>query len=72
MNQNLEKIESGSRDQLKTTPKEHQKSQARSHDTPTVFLKYKGNPNQNFSSVSNNLCDLQVGFKKKLKSSHPR
>ena len=39
----LEKIISGGKDQLRTTPKEHQKSKTRSHDKPTIFLQYRGN-----------------------------
>ena len=30
--------ESGGKRQLRTTPKEHQKSKTRSHDKPTIFL----------------------------------
>ena len=37
VNQTLEKLISGGKDQLRTTPKEHQKSKTRSHDKPTFF-----------------------------------
>ena len=37
MNHILEKI-SDSKDQLKTTPKDHQKSKTGSHEKPTIFL----------------------------------
>ena len=46
VNQNLEKIMSGGRDQLITTPKEHQKIKTRSHDKTTIFLQYRGNLTQ--------------------------
>ena len=38
VNQTLEKIISSGRDQLRTTPKVHQKIKTRSHDKPTIFL----------------------------------
>ena len=56
VNQTLEKIISGGKDQVRTTPKEHQKSKTRSHDKPTIFLQYRGNLTQNFASK------LQVGY----------
>ena len=42
VNQTLEKMLMGNKDQFKATPKEHQKSETRSHETATVFLQYKG------------------------------
>ena len=60
MNQTLEKIISGGKDQLRTTPKEHQKSKTRSYDKPTIFLQYRGNLTQNFASKLEKLCELQV------------
>ena len=48
VNQTLEKIISGGKDQLRGTPKEHQKSKSRSYDKPTIFLQYKGNSTQSF------------------------
>ena len=56
MNQTLEKIISGDKDQLRTTPKEHQKSKNRSHDQPTTFLQYRDNVTQNFASRLKKLC----------------
>ena len=43
VNQTLEKIISGDKDQMITTTKENQKNKTRSYDKPTVFLKYRGN-----------------------------
>ena len=62
VNQTLEKIISGGKDQLRTTPKEHQKSKTRSYDKPTIFLQYRGNLTQNFASKLKKLCELQVVF----------
>ena len=62
MNQTLEKIISGGKDQLRTTPKEHQKSKTESIDQPTIFLQYRGNLTQNFASKLKKLCKLQVVF----------
>ena len=62
VNQTLEKIISGGKDQLRTIPKEHQKSQTRSYDKPTIFLQYRGNLTQNFASKLNKLCELQLVF----------
>ena len=49
VNQILEKIISGGKDQLRTTPKEHQKSKTKSIDKRTIFLEYRGNLTQNFA-----------------------
>ena len=69
VNQTPEKIISGGKDQLRTTPKKHQKSNTRSYDKPTIFLQYKGNLTQNFASK---LCELQVVFtSRKLRSCLP-
>ena len=46
VNQTLENIISGGKDQLRTTPKERQKSETRSYDKPTIFLQYRGNLTQ--------------------------
>ena len=46
VNHTLEKTISGGKDQLRTTPKEHQKSKTRSYDKPTIFLQYRGNLTQ--------------------------
>ena len=62
LNQTLEKIISGGKDQLRTTPKEHQKSKTKSFDKPTIFLQYRGNLTQNFASKLKKLCELQVVF----------
>ena len=51
-----------SNDQLKPTPKEHQKIKTRSHDKPTIFPQYRGNITQKFAIKLKNLCDLQVVF----------
>ena len=53
VNQTLEKLMSGDKDQLRTTPKEHQKSNTRSYDKPTFFLQNRGNLTQNFASKLN-------------------
>ena len=69
VNQTLEKIISGGKDQLRTKPKEHQKSKTRSYDAPTIFLQYRSNLTQNFVRKLKKLCKLQVGFtKRKLRS----
>ena len=54
------KIITGGKDQLRTTPKEHQKSKTKSIDKPTTFLQYRGNLTQNFASKLKKLCELQV------------
>ena len=43
VNQTIEKTISGGNDQLRTTPKKHQKSKTRSYDKPNIFLQYRGN-----------------------------
>ena len=71
-NQTLEKILSGGKDQLRTTPKEHQKIKTRSYDKQTVFLQYRGNLTPNFASNVKKLCELQVVFTtRKLRSCLP-
>ena len=50
VNQTLEKIISGGKDQLRTTPKMYQKSKTKSIDKPTIFLQYRGNLTPNFAS----------------------
>ena len=60
VNQTLEKMISGGRDQLRTTPKEHQKSKTKYIDKPTIFLQHRGNLTQNFASKLKKLCELQV------------
>ena len=72
MNQTLEKIKSGGKDQLRATPKGHQKSKTRSYDKPTIFLQYRGNLTQNFASKMKKLCELQeVLTKRKLRARLP-
>ena len=72
VNQTLEKIISGGKDQLRTTPKEHQKSKTKSNDKPSIFLQYRGNLTQNFASKLKKLCELQVVFTtRKLRSCLP-
>ena len=72
VNQTLEKIISGGKDQLRTTPKEHQKSKTKSNEKPTIFLQYRGNLTQNFASKLKKLCELQVVFTtRKLRSCLP-
>ena len=72
VNQTLEKIICGGRDQLRTTPKEHQKNKTKSIDKPTIFLQYRGNLTQNFASKLKKLCELQVVFTtRKLRSCFP-
>ena len=67
--QTLQKTISGGKDQLKTTPTEHQKNKTRSHDNPTILLQYSGNPTQNFASKLKKLCNTQVVFiTRKLRS----
>ena len=58
VNQTLEKIISGGKDQIRTTPKEQQKSKTESIDKPTVFLQYRGNLTQNFASKLKKPCEL--------------
>ena len=50
VNHTLQKIIGGGKDQLRTAPKEHQKSKTRSHDKQTTFLQYRGNLTQYFAS----------------------
>ena len=70
--QTLEKIKSWGKDQLRTTPKERQKSKTRSYDKPTIFLQYRGNLTQNLASKLKKLCELQVVFTtRKLRSCLP-
>ena len=72
VNQTLEKIISCGKDQLRTTPKEHQKSKTISCDRPTIFLQYRGNLTQNFASKLKKLYELQVVFTtRKLRSCLP-
>ena len=72
VNQTLEKIISGGKDQLRTTPKEHQKSKTKSVDKPTIFLQYRGKLTQNFASKLKKLCKLKVVFTtQKLRSCLP-
>ena len=70
--QTLEKIINGDKDQLRTTPKKHQKSKTRSHDKPTVFVQYRCNLTQNFGNKLKQLCELQAVFiTRKLRSCFP-
>ena len=62
VNQTLEKIISGGKDQIRTTPKEHQKNKTRSYDKPSFFLQNRGNLTQKFASKLKKLCELQVVF----------
>ena len=64
VNQTLEKIISGSKDQLRTrpTPKEHQKNKTRSYGKPTIFLKYRGNLTQNFANKLKKTMRIASGF----------
>ena len=62
VNQTLEKILSGGKDQLRATPKKHQKSKNKSVDKPTIFLQNRSNLTQNYASKLKNLCELQVVF----------
>ena len=62
VNQTLEKIISGGKDQLRTTPKEHQRSKTKSIDKRTIFLQYRGNLSKNFASKLKKLRELQVVF----------
>ena len=72
VNPTLEKIMSGDKDRLRTTPKEHQKSKTRFHDKSTTFLQYRGNLTQNFASKLMKLCELQVvSITRKLRSCFP-
>ena len=72
VNQTLEKIISGGKDQLRTTLKEHRKNKTKSIDKPTIFLQYRGNLTQNFASKLKKRCELQVVFTtRKLKSCLP-
>ena len=69
---NKTKIISGGKDQLRTTPKEHQKNKTKSIDKLTIFLQKRGNLTQNFASKLKKLCELQVVFtKRKLRSCLP-
>ena len=56
------KDKSDGRDQLRATPKEHQKSKTRSYDKPSIFVQYRGNLTPNFASKLKKLCELQVVF----------
>ena len=72
VDQTLEKTISGGKDQLRKTPKKHQKSKTRSYDKPTIFLQNRGNLTQNFAIKLKKLCDLQVLFTtRKLRSCLP-
>ena len=62
VNQTLENIICGGKDQLKTTPKNYQIGKIRSHDKPTISLQYKSNLTQNFASKLKKLCEPQVVF----------
>ena len=62
VNQTLEEIKRASRDQLRTTPKEHQKSKTRSYDKPTIFRQHISNLTQNFARKLKKLRELQVVF----------
>ena len=61
VNQTLEKIISGGKDQLRTTPKEDIKSKTRSYDKRTILLQYRCNLTKNFASKLKKLCELQRG-----------
>ena len=50
------------KDQLRTTPKEHQKSKFRSHEKPSIFLQYRGNLTHKLAGKLKKLCELQVVF----------
>ena len=72
VNQTLEKIISGGKDQLRTKPKEHKKSKTKSIEKPTIFLQYRGKLTQNFARKLKKLCEFQVVFKtRKLRSCLP-
>ena len=72
VNQTLERIISGGKDQLRTTSKEHQKNKTKSIDKRTIFLQYIGNFTQNFASKLKKLCEMQVVFTtRKLRSCLP-
>ena len=72
VNQTLEKIIGEGKDQLRTKPKEHQRSKTKSIDKPTIFLQYRGNFSQNFASKLKKLCELQIFFTtRKLRSCLP-
>ena len=62
VNKTLEKIISGGKDQIRTTPKDHQKSKIKSIDKPTTFLQNRGNLTQNFASKLKKLCELHIVF----------
>ena len=62
MNKTLKNVISGEKEQLRTTPREHQKNRTRSHDNPTIFLQYRGNLSQNFASKLKKLCELKMVF----------
>ena len=56
VNQTLENIISGGKDQLRINTKRASKSKTRSHDKPTIFLQYRGILTQNFASKLKKLC----------------
>ena len=62
VNQILEIKISGGKHQLRTTTKEHPKSNTRSHDKLTIFLQYRGNLTQFFAIKMKKLCELQMVF----------
>ena len=72
VNQTLEKIISGGKDQLRTTPKKHQQNKTRSYDKPTIFQQYRCNLPQNLLSKLKKFCELQMVFiTRKLRSCLP-
>ena len=62
LNQTLEKIINGGKDQLRTTLTEHQKNKTRSYDKPCFFLQYRGILIQNFASKLKKLFEFQMAF----------
>ena len=72
VNETLEKIISGGKNQFRTTQKEHQKSKTRSHDKPAIFLQNRSNLTQNVASKLKKLCKLRAIFiTRKLRSCLP-
>ena len=61
---------SGGKGQLRSTPKEPQKSKTRSHDKPTILPQYTGNITQNFARKLQKLCEV-VFITRKIRSSLP-
>ena len=64
VNQTIEKIISGRRDQLRTTPKGHQKSKIRSHDETTIFLQKNTTSLKNLQANWRNYANCKWSWKK--------